>query len=57
MRLSVANDGAGEARPDAHSSGLQGLSDRLAESGGRLRTTVAAGVFTLEAVVPLQVPA
>jgi two-component system, NarL family, sensor histidine kinase DesK len=57
VRLSVANDGAGEVRPDAHSSGLQGLSDRLAESGGRLRTTAEAGVFTLEAVIPLQVPA
>jgi two-component system, NarL family, sensor histidine kinase DesK len=53
VRLSVANDGAGDARPDAHSSGLSGLSDRLAESGGRLRTTVAGGVFTLDAVLPL----
>jgi two-component system, NarL family, sensor histidine kinase DesK len=54
VRLTVANDGAGAAGPDAHSSGLAGLSDRLAASGGRLRTTVADGVFTLDAVVPLR---
>jgi len=53
VRLTVANDGAGEARPDAYSSGLQGLSDRLAASGGRLRTEVADGVFTLDAVLPV----
>jgi two-component system sensor histidine kinase DesK len=56
VRLTVANDGAGEARPDAYSSGLQGLSDRLAGSGGRLRTAVADGVFTLDAVLPVPVP-
>jgi two-component system, NarL family, sensor histidine kinase DesK len=54
VRLTVANDGAGDARPDAHSSGLQGLSDRLAGSGGRLRTAVADGVFTLDAVLPVE---
>ena len=54
VRLTVANDGAGEARPDAYSSGLQGLSDRLAGSGGRLRTAVADGVFTLDAVLPVE---
>jgi two-component system sensor histidine kinase DesK len=53
VRLTVANDGAGEARPDAYSSGLQGLSDRLGGSGGRLHTSVADGVFTLHAVVPV----
>jgi two-component system, NarL family, sensor histidine kinase DesK len=53
VQLSVANDGAGHARPDTHSSGLQGLSDRLAECGGRLRSGAADGVFTLDAVVPL----
>jgi two-component system sensor histidine kinase DesK len=53
VRLTVANDGAGDPRPDAHSSGLQGLSDRLAASGGRLRTDVADGVFTLDAVLPV----
>jgi two-component system sensor histidine kinase DesK len=56
VRLTVANDGAGEARRDAHSSGLQGLSDRLAASGGRLRTDVVDGVFTLDAVVPVRTP-
>ena len=56
VRLTVANDGAGDARPDAHSSGLQGLSDRLARSGGRLRTAVADGVFTLDAVLPVPAP-
>jgi two-component system, NarL family, sensor histidine kinase DesK len=54
VRLTVANDGAGDAQPDAHSSGLQGLSDRLAGSGGRLRTAVADGVFTLDAVLPVE---
>lgn len=56
VRLTVVNDGAGDARPDAHSSGLQGLSERLARSGGRLRTTVADGVFTLDAVLPVREP-
>jgi two-component system sensor histidine kinase DesK len=56
VRLTVANDGAGEARRDAYSSGLQGLSDRLAASAGRLRTDVVDGVFTLEAVVPVPTP-
>ncbi|GAA5136618.1 sensor histidine kinase [Pseudonocardia adelaidensis] len=56
VRLTVANDGAGDARPDAHSSGLQGLSDRLARSGGRLRTEVSDGVFTLDAVLPVPTP-
>jgi two-component system sensor histidine kinase DesK len=56
VRLTVANDGAGEARPDAYSSGLQGLSDRLAGSGGRLRTAVVDGVFTLDAVLPVPSP-
>ncbi len=56
VRLTVANDGAGDARPDAHSSGLQGLSDRLARTGGRLRTAVADGVFTLDAVLPVPAP-
>jgi two-component system sensor histidine kinase DesK len=56
VRLTIANDGAGVAGPDAHSSGLRGLSDRLAESGGRLRTGVVDAVFTLDAVLPLPVP-
>jgi two-component system, NarL family, sensor histidine kinase DesK len=54
VRLTVANDGAGEARPDAHSSGLQGLSDRLVRSGGRLHTDLTDGVFTLDAVLPVR---
>jgi two-component system sensor histidine kinase DesK len=54
VRLTVANDGAGEARPDEHSSGLQGLSDRLAGFGGRLSTAATDGVFTLDAVLPVQ---
>jgi two-component system, NarL family, sensor histidine kinase DesK len=54
VRLTVANDGAGDARPDAHSSGLQGLSDRLTRSGGRLRTAATDGVFTLDAVLPVR---
>jgi two-component system, NarL family, sensor histidine kinase DesK len=56
VRLTVANDGAGDARRDAHSSGLQGLSDRLAGAGGRLHTAVVDGVFTVDAVLPVQAP-
>jgi two-component system sensor histidine kinase DesK len=52
VRLSVVNDGVGDARPDEHSSGLRGLADRLAESGGRLRTSATGGVFTLDAALP-----
>jgi two-component system, NarL family, sensor histidine kinase DesK len=49
--MTVVNDGAGQAAPDAHSEGLRGLAERLAESGGALRTRVADGRFTVEAVV------
>jgi two-component system, NarL family, sensor histidine kinase DesK len=49
--MTVVNDGAGPAAPDGHSSGLRGLADRLAETGGTVRTRVADGRFTLEAVV------
>ncbi|MDG4790128.1 histidine kinase [Micromonospora sp. WMMD1102] len=52
FRLVVANDGAGPAAPDRHSSGLRGLADRLADAGGVLRTAYRDGVFTVEAVVP-----
>ncbi|WP_083983229.1 sensor histidine kinase [Actinomadura hibisca] len=52
VRMRVANDGAGEAVPDRRSSGLRGLADRLAESGGTLRTWREDGVFTLEATMP-----
>lgn len=55
VRLTVANDGADGAKPDPHSFGLRGLADRLAESGGLLRTREEGGVFTLDAVV--RVPA
>jgi two-component system sensor histidine kinase DesK len=49
--MTVVNDGAGQAGPDDHSQGLRGLAERLAESGGTLRTRVADGRFTVEAVV------
>jgi two-component system sensor histidine kinase DesK len=49
--MTVVNDGAGPAAPDGHSSGLRGLAERLAETGGTVRTRVADGRFTLEAVV------
>ncbi|GAB3964300.1 histidine kinase [Plantactinospora veratri] len=52
FRLTVANDGAGPAAPDRHSSGLRGLADRLADADGMLRTEHRDGVFTVEAVVP-----
>jgi two-component system, NarL family, sensor histidine kinase DesK len=57
VRMTVANDGVPpSAAPDAHSSGLRGLDERLAESGGRLRTSVAGGVFTLDAAIPVGAP-
>jgi two-component system sensor histidine kinase DesK len=51
VRMTVANDGAGDAKADRHSSGLTGLADRLAEGGGKLRTRREDGVFTLQATV------
>jgi two-component system, NarL family, sensor histidine kinase DesK len=51
-RMTVVNDGAGAGRGDEHSYGLRGLAERLAESGGTLRTRAEAGRFTLEAAVP-----
>ncbi|GAA1281643.1 hypothetical protein GCM10009609_52480 [Pseudonocardia aurantiaca] len=57
VRMTVANDGVPAlAAPDGHSSGLRGLDERLAESGGRLRTSVAGGVFTLDAAIPVAAP-
>jgi len=50
-RLTVVNDGVDEKPDDGRSSGLRGLSDRLADHGGSLRTSSAGGRFTLEAVV------
>ncbi|WP_344843608.1 hypothetical protein [Nonomuraea dietziae] len=44
----MTNDGAGQAAPDRHSSGLHGLRERLAEVGGALRTSVEGDVFHLE---------
>ncbi|MFI6499347.1 sensor histidine kinase [Nonomuraea typhae] len=49
--VTIANDGAGESPADPHSTGLRGLADRLAESGGTLRTRLDGGVFTLEATL------
>jgi len=49
--MTMVNDGAGRAKPDDHSEGLRGLAERLSESGGTLRTRVADGRFTVEAVV------
>jgi len=51
ITMTVVNDGAGDAAPDRHSQGLHGLAERLAESGGVLRTRAADGRFTVEAVV------
>ncbi|MER7441174.1 sensor histidine kinase [Micromonospora avicenniae] len=52
-RLTVANDGAASRGPDQHSNGLRGLTDRLAEAGGRLRVRREENVFTLEATLPV----
>ncbi len=51
-RMTVVNDGAGDNRADEHSYGLRGLAERLAGTGGVLRTGAADGRFTLEAAVP-----
>ncbi|WP_433330322.1 sensor histidine kinase [Spirillospora sp. CA-294931] len=51
VRMTVTNDGVQAAGPDAHSSGLRGLADRLAESGGGLRTEASGGTFALTAVL------
>ena len=54
VRMTVTNDGAAGRKPDRHSSGLRGLSDRLAESGGTLRTRAEGGLFVLEATVAVR---
>ncbi|WP_327036100.1 hypothetical protein [Micromonospora ureilytica] len=51
-RMTVANDGADDSAPDAHSHGLRGLADRLAAAGGELRVRREDAIFTLEATVP-----
>jgi two-component system sensor histidine kinase DesK len=51
LRMTVANDGAADARPDRYSFGLRGLADRLAAAHGELRTSTTDGAFTLEAIV------
>jgi len=51
VELTVANDGADDADPDPRSFGLRGLAERLAETGGSLRTRASDGVFTLVATV------
>jgi signal transduction histidine kinase len=51
VRMTVTNDGAAGARPDRHSFGLRGLTDRLAAAHGQLRTRTTNGIFTLEATV------
>ncbi|MGQ5261667.1 sensor histidine kinase [Micromonospora sp. ZYX-F-536] len=53
VRMTVANDGADDRGPDAHSHGLRGLADRLAATGGELRVRREDAVFTLEATVPV----
>ncbi|WP_433528738.1 sensor histidine kinase [Micromonospora sp. CA-263727] len=53
VRMTVTNDGVtATAVPDQHSHGLRGLADRLATTGGQLRTSRADGVFIVEATVP-----
>jgi two-component system sensor histidine kinase DesK len=51
VTMTVVNDGVLAGGPDRHSYGLAGLAERLAETGGSLRTTVGDGRFTVEAVV------
>ncbi|WP_197683986.1 sensor histidine kinase [Allokutzneria albata] len=54
VRMTVTNDGAAGTRPDRHSCGLRGLADRLAESGGTLRTRAEGEQFVLEATVAVR---
>ncbi|WP_346621936.1 sensor histidine kinase [Blastococcus montanus] len=51
VRLSVVNDGAGEADP-GWGTGLTGLAERLAGLGGRLRARAERGRFLLDATLP-----
>lgn len=51
VRMRIRNDGAVGGEPDRHSYGLRGLSERLAATGGRLRTHRDDGVFVLDATV------
>ena len=51
VRLSVVNDGAGDAVP-GRGSGLTGLAERLAGLDGRLRTRSEGGRFLLDATLP-----
>lgn len=51
VRMMVINDGTNPTTPDRHSFGLRGLAERLADSGGTLRTWEENGVFTLDATV------
>ncbi|MCZ2857962.1 sensor histidine kinase [Blastococcus sp. VKM Ac-2987] len=55
VRLSVVNDGAGEAGP-GRGNGLTGLAERLAGLDGRLSARSAGGRFLLDATLP-RVPA
>ncbi|MGY2065525.1 sensor histidine kinase [Blastococcus sp. SYSU DS0619] len=51
VRLSVVNDGAGEADP-GRGNGLTGLAERLAGLDGRLCTRAEGGRFVLDATLP-----
>lgn len=55
VRLSVVNDGAGEADP-GRGNGLTGLAERLERLDGRLSARSAGGRFRLDATLP-RVPA
>ncbi|MEU4834314.1 histidine kinase [Streptosporangium sp. NPDC023615] len=53
VRMTVTNDGAAAVRPDRHSSGLRGLRERLAETGGTLDVRADGGLFVLESAMPV----
>ncbi|WP_116947700.1 sensor histidine kinase [Jiangella endophytica] len=54
VRMTVINDGATGDGPDAHSSGLRGLADRLAEAGGTLRSDRDGDTFTLDVTLAVR---
>lgn len=54
VRMTVVNDGAAGDGPDAHSSGLRGLADRLAEAGGTLRSGRDGDTFTLDVTLAVR---
>jgi signal transduction histidine kinase len=52
LALEVRDDGIGRVSPDAHGTGLRGMSERLRAVGGHLELRPGPGGFRLVATVP-----